>query len=779
MAEISSLEIRLSASGAAEAARSIRKVTTALKNLSEKLPDITANLNNLNYEGLEKMSKSLKGISKLDLSGLTGLGKAMKTFDKLKSSDIAQKIKEIDDSLEQAFGGSSSSTASAGDGIEEKAKRFGAALKKNLTELGKIVKKISSPISSLLRAIGRIAIYRIIRAGIKMVTDGFNVGIQNVYQWSKAINGQFAKSMDMIASSANYVKNSVGAMVAPLINLFAPMFERLTEAAVNFFNILNQAFARFNNQDTWTRAIKTQKEYAQAINKTKGALAGFDEINNIGNKSNNKETDIGNYKFVDEVLDKEKADGYLKKLKDVLELVGLIGLGIKAWKLAQAVDSATMLGKALNFIAGLGLITVGFYLEFKGIKGIIEDGINGTNFAETLFGALGLAGGGTMLGKVFGKAAFGGGIGAIFGGGGMLFAGIYSAIKEGLNWLNGLLIPLGSTTMGAGIGAIIGSLGGPIGTGVGALIGLAVGALTDLIIYVTQNFDKIKTAVVTKFNEIKEKSSTKVGEIKDTVTQKYDAMKNRLIEIGDEMNEKWSTNWETIKSNASTKWATIKENFTTSMSNLKTEASTKWGEIKDVWDSKVEEIKTKTSTKFGEMRTNISTFMGNIKQSVSNGWSDIKTVWGQKWDEIKESTRSKAKSIINDYIIAPLNRMIDWLNSKLKFSYGGLRILGKQVIEPFSTTLAHINNIPQLATGTNYVPEDQLAMIHKGEAVVPKQFNSQEFFGGNNETNELLRQLIDVVVNKDMNTYIDGNEIGKTSVNYINKQSRIKGASII
>ena len=31
--------------------------------------------------------------------------------------------------------------------------------------------------------------------------------------------------------------------------------------------------------------------------------------------------------------------------------------------------------------------------------------------------------------------------------------------------------------------------------------------------------------------------------------------------------------------------------------------------------------------------------------------------------------------------------------------------------------------IPKLATGTNYVPDDMIAMIHEGEAVVPKKFN--------------------------------------------------------
>lgn len=136
----------------------------------------------------------------------------------------------------------------------------------------------------------------------------------------------------------------------------------------------------------------------------------------------------------------------------------------------------------------------------------------------------------------------------------------------------------------------------------------------------------------------------------------------------------------------------------------------------------------------------------------------------------------KFKAGINT-VISQINRAINFINNALNWSYGGLTLLGKQIIPSFTVQLGRIPNIPQLAVGTNYVPQDMLAMIHEGEAVVPKKYNPAN--GGNNEeVVNAINSLIDVVQSKEFAAYISSKEIGRTAVNYINNQSRIMGGGI-
>ena len=299
-----------------------------------------------------------------------------------------------------------------------------------------------------------------------------------------------------------------------------------------------------------------------AAKKLKNAMTGIDELNIIspddGSSGSGSGLGLGagdlgielpEYDFlgdaittkVDELVNKFKewagltddidtwAEFFHTKLGRILILIGEIAAGFALWKLSKSfLDGLnwlhTLMGNGLgNTVAittGIVLTITGLTIEWTGIKSIIEDGIDKLNFGETIGGAILTAIGGTFIGKgaatalakagitsaaieggmgtALAGALFGGGIAAVVAGLPAFGVGIYSAIKEGLNFLNGFLVEFGATLTGAGAGAIgaaLGAWGGPVGIAVGALIGVVVGALTDLGIYLYQNWDDVKAWV--------------------------------------------------------------------------------------------------------------------------------------------------------------------------------------------------------------------------------------------------------------------------------------------
>ena len=101
--------------------------------------------------------------------------------------------------------------------------------------------------------------------------------------------------------------------------------------------------------------------------------------------------------------------------------------------------------------------------------------------------------------------------------------------------------------------------------------------------------------------------------------------------------------------------------------------------------------------------------------------------WEKAWEGIKQIFKGVFDSLWG-IVKYPLNLIIDGLNWLIrglnKISIGipdwVADLLGMKRGSKFGF---NIPEIPKLATGTNYVPQDMLAYLHEGEAVVPKKYN--------------------------------------------------------
>lgn len=230
-----------------------------------------------------------------------------------------------------------------------------------------------------------------------------------------------------------------------------------------------------------------------------------------------------------------------------------------------------------------------------------------------------------------------------------------------------------------------------------------------------------------------------------------------------------------------------------------------WEDVKIAIDNGIQAIKEFFVNGFNFLKDLVLNFPNFLKekfgvlgeliaQPFENGINIIKGVWEgvkQFFSGIKDFFVG-IFTLDKDKTISGLKQMLSGMaNIMISFIEGALNAF----LIPINSAIKLINKIPgvnipllvvsiprfnSFDVGTNYVPNDQLAYVHKGEAIVPKKFNSDEYFErGNEKTNELLKELIEIVENKEVNTYLDGNEIGKVARKYIVSQNRIMGRSTI
>ena len=367
------------------------------------------------------------------------------------------------------------------------------------------------------------------------------------------------------------------------------------------------------------------------------------------------------------------------RLGRILTTVGAIALGLAAWKISKGVLSALKymqnlnnlgLDNAFTITVGISLLVTGVALEWAGIIDAIKYELNKMNFAQIVAGGLLTIGGSSILGKgiagwimssfadssiaaalttaasnlglgtaTAAGAAIGAGIGGIIAGIPAYFTGIYDALKNGLNWLNGLLIPAGSTAAVAGIGAIIGACGGPIGAGIGALIGLAVGLVTDGIIAIKEHWSEITTflnkfftvtvpGMWNKFKAWVQKLPSKVSEFFSNLwkpIENYDwyglgknigtwfgnAVKNGIELVTVKIPNWFSSTWEAVKKAFSTF-------FTQTLPKFFTQT------IPELWNTISEAFVTFFTETLPEKLSDIGTWFHDVGKAV---WDGIVEGW--------------------------------------------------------------------------------------------------------------------------------------------------------
>ena len=479
------------------------------------------------------------------------------------------------------------------------------------------------------------AVKQIARMGLTLL------GVRGIY-------GSIRKAMTSYLSQNEELQNKLNSAWYALGSLFAPVLDWLINK-FSYMVSLVDALAK-----SLGFAGVNMSKYGKAGSKASKQLAGFDEINNMNTQSGGGGAGSELQPVSEEALN---------KFRTILAIVGAIGAGILAWKVADGIN---------NIFKAFG-----------------KDGLDPVQIA-----GIGVAVGGVIL-----------------------------AISSLINYLN--------DPSWANFGLIITGIGVAL-TGVGMIIGS-----TPLIVA------GVVTAVLGLLSMFWPQISAGIDWIIEYIDSNLEGLREWLTwfmgDVGTLIGGFTTMAWDVVKG---------------LISGIQTLLDGLFRGARQILDGIIQ------------------IFRGDFKGGITNVLQGLLT--------IAKGVLNGGISVVNGFLSAisrGINYMIDMINSISIDVPSWVPLLGGK---HFGFNIGHVGSwqIPTLDVGTNYVPNDMLAQIHEGEAVVPKAFNESRF-ENSEETNDLLRQLIDVVDSKEFRTYISQNEIGKSAVKYINSQQRIMGGSIL
>ena len=288
--------------------------------------------------------------------------------------------------------------------------------------------------------------------------------------------------------------------------------------------------------------------------------------------------------------------------------------------------------------------------------------------------------------------------------------------------------------------------------------------------------EKFVTPIINTINNIKNIIKKAVSSIVDIALKTIQKKITAIVKVVKSITKKIQTVLKTITTFVRTLINNIKDAFTTGFNFIK-------GKIVDGLLGAVSKVYNKIKSFYGKIIEFIRTVMSivdNFKKGFQTIMEKIVEVFMgiyNQYNAFVEKFRSfisDVKKDLTDFInaiINGINHLTSGLN-KLKITIKGVEELGIPDIN-WGFNIAQIPNLPSLSIGTSEVLKDGLAVIHKGEAVVPAQVNPwrNDIKVLNRDTQ---RQVVEIVLRDERSDQnININLDGRVLANALNKRTRV------
>lgn len=560
-------------------------------------------------------------------SNMDRLAQSMNRVGKAKSAP--QALRDVADETVHVAEGTRQSSERLGT-LTERLKELGAKAKASLGGLGDSSEKAEKHTSGLASSLGRFIKYRLFFMAFSQLSSALSEGTSNLYQWSKAMGGSFAKAMDAGAASSATLKNGLAAALSPVIISVISLFNTLAGAINSALSALSALLSLFGGFGTFTSATDAANDYSKAAGgaakANKNLLASFDELNVLQQPSGGGGGGggaLGQFDFNESVI--------TDKMKRI---------GAAALVLGAALSAMFPNSKALKYV-GILLTIYGAINNIKAIADQWKNGITDENSYKWLWSLATAATGAYMaFGKLGGAAVL------LIGG----LGGLVTAIKD--------IIDKGEATseslkqIAMGVAAVSGAIAILTGSKIALLI-TAVATAAALIIeywepikkFFTDLWDGIKKAALTVWNWIAERAQA----VATAVQTAWNAVKTFFADL-----------WKAVETAATTAWTTISGAFM----SAKKKVVDAWEAVKKFFSDLWNNVQTAAENTWSAIETAISAVIAPVEEA----WNAAVEFFVGVWEGIKKAASDAWAAIqtaIND-VIAPVEEA--WEAAKKFFS---------------------------------------------------------------------------------------------------------------
>lgn len=589
---------------------------------------------------------------------------------------------------------------------------------------------------------------------------------------------QFTSWLGKSIKTNEEARQSIAQLKGALLTLAQPLVEVVIPAFTLFVNILARIIAAVAQlvSSLFGKTIKQSKDGAKALYKeanaigavgeaadeAAGSLAGFDEINTI-NTENAKGAGGGGASGDEIMPDFSWMDsmdsGFLDRLKEIADLVAMVGAGFALWKIGTMLPG--VLGEIASILGGILMTVGGLLIYWNGLTDAWENGVDWLNLIEMIGGLAAAAFG---LYTLFGPIVAG--IALVVGGLGMLITGFRDAMENGWNLQNVLLSISGILAAGLGIAMITGSWIPLLVAGIASVLlalTVATGHGEELIRGVQEVIEGFRRFFIGVFTgDIKEAvfGIWKIFDgLKISIGSVIDGIRDTLISFLDWLDEKTEGRFHSI----------------------------------------IETAKGFVTESLGFVKRIINTGLDYIRDSLTGLVKFIGGVftldWEKAWEGLEQIIQAPIKAILGwiDDIISLVKKAIDAVKGLINqersgnFGSGGSGSFGGSRISASAIPPLPASKIPALARGAVIPPNREFLAVlgdqrngtnlEAPEGLI-RQLFQEETGRGNAEILQLLQAILAAI--KDGHVIMVGETVlGRTTIRAINNITISSGKQML